>query len=188
MSSSLCRCYRWNWIKSLSHRLWCYGRSANRVQWGFFSHVIAILPISSAVHIRPLTPFPMPYLPHSMPKDYLYGHSELFCLNIKTYSPPPPKKLALNCAVNYCLLLQETHICPSTRNVSTLHCRRQMGIYQWRNVFNTQHALPGAANTHVQPLVEKNVIGHIYLHCHSAGPLPGSRRRKDNNALSSPCF
>lgn len=176
MWSGLCRCYRWNWIKSLSHRLWCYGWSANRVQWGFFSHVIAILPISSAVHIRPLTPFPLPYLPHSMPKDYLYSHSELFCLNIKTYSPPPQKKTGSELCSQLLLIVAGGSHMPE-------HQERFNSPLSSADL-----ALPGAANTHVQPLAEKNVIGYIYLHCHSAGPLPGSRRRKDNNALSSPYF
>lgn len=69
-------------------------------------------------------------------KDYLYSHSELFYLHIKTYSPQ--KNLALNCAVNYCLLLREIHICPSIGDVSTLHCRQQMGVHH--GVMFLQHS------------------------------------------------
>lgn len=92
-------------------------------------------PIAIAVQLRPLTPFPLPFLPHSMPKT-ICRHSELFCLHIKTHSPQ--KNLALKCAVNYCLLLREIRICPSIRNISRLHHRQQMGVHH--GVMYLQHS------------------------------------------------
>lgn len=115
----------------------------------------------------------------------LFVLSKLFCLNIKTYSPPHPgpttpppltspskkkkkeekENLALICAVNYCLLLREIHICPSVGgSVSPLRLR-QMGVHRRRcrrHVFSsTRHLL------HVQAAPsrkkKKNVIGCIYL-------------------------
>lgn len=82
-----------------------------------------------AVHTRPLTPFGS----SNYAKDYLYSHSELLCLNIKTHSPSQ-KKLAMSCAVNYCLLLREIHICWRIRNVSTLR-HQQMEAQLWRRGF-----------------------------------------------------
>lgn len=53
-------------------------------------------------------------------------------------APPKKKNLALKCAVNYCLLLQEIHICPSIRNISRLHHRQQMGVHH--GVMYLQHS------------------------------------------------
>lgn len=108
------------------------------------------------------------------------------------------KNLALKCAVNYCLLLQEIHICPSIRNVSRLHHRQQMGVHH--GVMYLQHsarylagrvcsrwffACSGRRNRFEHTVLSAAFICTVSA---SAGPLPGSRRRKDSNALSSPYF
>lgn len=97
-------------------------------------------------------------------KDYLYSHSKLFCLNIKTYSPPQKIWLwTVQSIIAYCCGRFTYARASGTFQHSTV-------ISRWASTSvvmfsKTQHTLPSAVNKHVQPLVDKHVIGCIYLHC-----------------------
>lgn len=121
-----------------------------------------------------------------------------FCLLIKTHTPQ--RNLAQKCAVNYCLLLREIRICRSIGNISRLHRRQQMGVHH--AVMYLQHGARYLAglNLRAQTLdwCARGGETGLNIPCYrlrlsavlpaSAGPLPGSRRRKDSDALSSPFF
>lgn len=131
-------------------------------------------------------------------RNNCYSQS-FFCLHIKTHTPQ--RNLAQKCAVNYCLLLREIRICRSIGNISRLRRRQQMGVH--RAVMYLQHGArylaglnPARADAGSACSGRRNRFEHTVLSAAficivlpaSAGPLPGSRRRKDSDALSSPFF
>lgn len=155
--------------------------------YSVFLHIITVLPVAVAVQIRLLTPFSSPCLPHSMPK-MICSHSELF---YEDFSSPKTSGPEL-CSQLLLIVAGDPHMPehqePFNTPLSSADGRPPVASCS----YNTAHVtLRARAAAGLAFSGRRNMLSAAFICIASsarAGPLPGSRRRKDNNALSSPYF
>lgn len=156
--------------------------------YSVFLHFITVLPVVIAVQIRLLTPFSLPCPPHSMPK-MICSHSELFYEDFfspKMSGPELCSQLLLIVAADPHM---PEHQEPFNTPLSSADGRPPAAA---SCSYNTAHVtLRARAAAGLAFSGRRNMLSAAFI-CivlsARAGPPPGSRRRKDNNALSSPYF
>lgn len=183
--------------------MWCNGWSIRRVKcvfhlvflicffWGFFAHHCRPSNCQCS-SIRPLTQFPLPCLPHSMPKTICtvtltaqFAYKDLF--SPQKISPEFCSQLLLIVAGDSHMPEHQEHF---KTPPSSADGRSPWLIYNTAHVTlwgECAHAAAGLACSGRRDRFEHTMLSAAFI-CivlsASAGPLPVSRRRKDNNALS----
>lgn len=178
----------------MNRSVWCHILSASRVQWVFHYIFWHHGWPSNCSSNKATDPISIPLSSSQYTKDYLYSHSELFHLHIKTYSPPKKSGPEL-CSQLLLIVAGDSHMPEHQEGfntpLSSADGRPPMAscFYNTAHVtFRGERARAAASLAHSGRRSMLSAAFICIVLSASAGSLPGSRRRKDNNALSSPYF